>query len=405
MPNYNYRARDLHGNAAAGVIFAETDAELRDKLRNNGLFLTQFKKTSDSAERKRNTLFGKKKVKLADLVIMSRQFATLVRAGLPIVETLGTLRVQTENPVITDALTKVQEDVLAGSTLNAAMTKHPEVFNSLYIFLAAAGEASGTLDKTLDIVAEQLEKEAIIREQVKSAMAYPKMVVFACVGVVAFMLIFIVPTFSKVYQQFNADLPAITNLLLLMSVAVTKYWWITLLVLYAAFRAFVQFRKTEAGKRAIDKISLKIPIIGPILRKIAISRFTQTFAGATSSGVPILHGLAVSADTSGNCIIRDAIIEVANRVSEGAPLAATLDQTKVFPAMVTRMIAAGEKSGNLDEMLDEITKFYHRDVDYAVQRMTKLIEPLMTILVGGIVLFVLMALYMPVFNLGKVLKK
>jgi type IV pilus assembly protein PilC len=404
MPNYSYRARDLHGNPTAGVIYAETDAELRDKLRGNGLYLTNFKKTAEGSEKSRKSIFAKK-VKLTDLVVMSRQFATLVRAGLPIIETLGTLRVQTENPLIAEALTEIQQDVMAGGTLNQSMAKHPAIFNNLYVFLAAAGEASGTLDKTLEIVADQLEKEAVIQEQVKSAMAYPKLVVFACFGVVAFMLVFIVPVFSKVYTQFNASLPFITQLLITMSDIVTRFWWMTLIVIYLGFRGFVQFRKTEQGKRIVDRYSLKLPILGPILRKIAISRFTQTFAGATRSGVPILNGLAVSADTSGNSVIRDAVIEVANRVSEGAPLAATLDQTKVFPAMVTRMIAAGEKSGNLDEMLDEITKFYQRDVDYAITRMTKLIEPLMTILVGGIVLFVLMALYMPVFNLGKVLKK
>lgn len=404
MPNYNYKARDMAGSAKAGVLFAETDAELRDKLRTNGLFLTQFRRTADSTEKKRSNFFTSK-VKLTDLVVMSRQFATLIRSGVPIVETLDTLRVQTENPVIAQAIGAVHTDVLNGNTLSQSMAKHPTVFNGLFVCLSAAGEASGTLDKTLDIVAEQLEKEAVIQEQVKAAMTYPKLVVCACIGVVTFMLVFIVPTFAKVYDQFHSQLPFMTRLLVILSNIVVHYWWATAIVVYVCFKLFLRFRQTTQGKRIVDRISLKMPILGPILRRIAISRFTQTFAGTTRSGVPILNGLAVSADTAGNTVIKEAVIEVLSKVSEGAPLAETLDQTNQFPPMVTRMIAAGEKSGNLDEMLEEITKFFQRDVDYAVQRMTKLIEPLMTILVGGIVLFVLMALYMPVFNLGNVIKK
>jgi type IV pilus assembly protein PilC len=386
-------------------MFAENDATLRDQLRSNSLYLIQFKKTAESSEKSREGLFKKKKVKLGEMVVMSRQLATLVRAGLPIVETLATLKAQTENPVLSDALGQIQSDILSGSTLNGAMSKHPAIFGKLYIALVSAGEAGGILEKTLDIVADQLEKEAVIREQVKAAMAYPKMVVAASVGVIAFMLVFIVPTFGKVYKQFNAELPFVTLALVSISNFVMKSWWLMFIMIFVAVKGFIAFKNTASGTHFVDTMTLKLPILGPVLRKIAVSRFTQTFAGATRCGIPILHGLAVAADTTGNTIIRAAVLKAAAHVSEGAPLAPTLDESGQFPAMVTRMIAAGEKSGNLDEMLDEITKFYHRDVDYSIGKMTKLIEPLMTVLVGGIVLFVLMALYMPVFNLGKVIKK
>lgn len=405
MPNYQYKARDLTGNTSAGVMFAESDRALRDHLRTNSLYLIEFSKTLESSEKGRQSLFRRNKVKLGEMVVMSRQLATLVRAGLPIVETIATLKMQTDNPLLSDTLQQVQIDILGGSTLNEALARHPKIFNKLYIALVSAGEAGGTLEIVLEIIADQLDKEQQIREQVKSAMAYPKMVVASAVGVVTFMLVFIVPTFSKVYQQFHAKLPIITQTLILLSQFVMHFWWLAIILAYLGYRAFLVFHKTEKGRRIVDQLLLKAPLIGPVMRKVAVSRFTQTFAGATKSGIPILHGLAVSADTCGNVILHEAVTKVATQVSEGAPLAITLDETKQFPPMVTQMIAAGEKSGNLDEMLEEITRFYQRDVDYAIQKMTKLIEPMMTVVVGSIVLFVLMALYMPVFNLGNVIKR
>lgn len=406
MPNFHYKARDLGGNLTSGIIFAENESALRNHLRDNRLYLVQFRRANDSAERGAQTNFGRsRKVKLGDLVIMSRQLATLVRAGLPIIETLSTLRAQVEHQTLANALGEIQSDVMSGSMLNEAMAKHPQIFNKLCVSLVAAGEAGGLLDKTLDIMADQLDKESMIQQQVKGAMTYPKLVVAACVGVIIFMLIFIVPVFAKVYDQFHSELPSVTMLLVHMSNFVTKLWWLAILVGWGLMKAFKTFKATKPGTRLFDTLALKIPIVGPIMRKIAIGRFAQTFAGSTRSGIPILNALAICADTAGNTIIHDSIMQVAAQVSEGAPLAPALDDTKQFPPMVTRMIAAGEKSGNLDEMLDEIATFYSRDVDFAVAKMTKLIEPLMTIVVGGIVLFVLLALYMPVFNLSKVIKK
>lgn len=406
MPNFQYKARDLNGNMTSGVVFADSEQALRSVLRDSRLYLVQFKKSEQAGTLSAQTqIGGPKKVKLSDLVTMSRQLATLVRAGLPIIETLATLRSQVENPTLASALAEIQSEVMAGSTLADAMAKHPKIFSNLCVALVAAGEAGGLLDKTLDIMAEQLDKESMIQQQVKAAMAYPKLVVIACVGVIAFMLVFIVPVFGKVYDQFHASLPVITMALVHMSDFVTHMWWLALILIFAAAKAFKAAKGTPQGKRIMDTVSLKAPLVGPVMRKIAIGRFAQTFAGSTRSGIPILNALAICADTSGNVIIHDAIIRAATQVSEGAPIAPALEESGQFPPMVIRMIAAGEKSGNMDEMLDEIAKFYGRDVDFAVQKMTKLIEPLMTIVVGGIVLFVLLALYMPVFNLSQVIKK
>ncbi|AIE83994.1 type II secretion system F family protein [Fimbriimonas ginsengisoli] len=404
MPNYQYKARDLAGNLTTGVVFADNDAALRTALRDSRLYLVDYKKSLDGGDRGLGS--GRpRKVKLLDLVVASRQLATLVRAGLPIIETLATLRAQVENPTLSAALAQIQSEVMSGSSLHEAMAKHPKIFTRLCIALVAAGEAGGMLDKTLDIMADQLDKENQIQQQIKGAMAYPKLVCVACGGVIAFMLTFIVPVFEKVYTQFNAQLPSVTLLLVTMSNFVTHMWWMALMLIFLFIKAIKGFRATKPGTKFFDTMALKMPIFGPIMRKIAIGRFAQTFAGSTRSGIPILNALAVCADTSGNTIIHAAIMKVASQVSEGAPLAPSLDETGQFPPMVTRMIAAGEKSGNLDEMLDEIAKFYSRDVDYAVEKMTKLLEPLMTIVVGGIVLFVLLALYMPVFSLSKVIKK
>jgi type IV pilus assembly protein PilC len=405
MPNYSYTARDRVGKVATGTIFAENDAELRDVLRSNDLYLTKYRKSADSTTTQQQSIFRPRKVKLGDMVIMSRQFATLIRAGLPVVESLGTLVFQTENPILADALSDVRVSVLSGETLSDAMRKHPKVFNDLYISLVDAGEVGGVLDQTLEVAATQFDKEANLREQVKAAMTYPKLVVLASIGVVTFMLTFIVPVFAGVYDQFHATLPAITQLLVTMSFVVRKFWWLVIAAVFAVMYLFKRYRETPKGRQLIDSLTLQVPVLGKVLRKIAIARFTQTFAGATKGGIPIVRALSVSANTCGNVIIRDAVLGVAQQVQEGTPLSVPLDQSGEFPPMVTRMIAAGEKSGNLDEMLDEVSKFYQRDVDYSVQKMTKLIEPLMTILVGVIVLFVLLALYMPIFNLSNVIKK
>lgn len=405
MPNFHYKARDLGGNLTSGIIYAENETALRNHLRDNRLYLVQFRRSVDSSERAQTNFGRARKVKLQDLVVMSRQLATLVRAGLPIIETLATLRSQVEHQSLQNALAEIQADVMSGSTLHESMAKHPAIFNKLCISLVAAGEAGGLLDKTLDIMADQLDKEAMIQQKVKGAMTYPKLVVAACAGVVTFMLIFIVPVFKKVYDQFHSDLPSVTQLLVTLSDFILHMWWMAIILVYGFIKGFKVFRSTTPGTRLFDKMALKVPIFGPIMRKIAIGRFAQTFAGSTRSGIPILNALAICADTAGNTVIHDAVMQVAAQVSEGAPLAPALDDTKQFPPMVTRMIAAGEKSGNMDEMLDEIALFYSRDVDYAVEKMTKLIEPMMTIVVGGIVLFVLLALYMPVFNLSKVIKK
>jgi type IV pilus assembly protein PilC len=281
------------------------------------------------------------------------------------------------------------------------MAKYPKVFNKLIVAFVESGEATGNLDGTLEAAAVQLNREDNLRRKVKAATTYPKIVVAACIGTIAMMLLFVVPVFAQVYKQLKSELPAPTKLLIFLSDVGLTYGWLLLFPIAAGVYGFRRYRDTPKGKRNLDTLSLKIPILGVVFRKIAIARFVQTLASALASGVPILQALTIASNTAGNAVIQDAVTEASNKIREGASIAIELEKTGEFPMMVTRMLAAGESSGNLDTMLEEVNRYYERDVEYAVENLTKMIEPAMTVLVGGIVLLILLALYMPVFSLGK----
>jgi type IV pilus assembly protein PilC len=406
MPTYEYTARDRDGNSSTGVLIAENENQLRQSLRIKELFVTTYSiRTDYTAAKDQSTLFRSKKVKLTDLVVMSRQLSTLVRAGLSIVESLDTVAQQSDNPVLSEALWGVRLDVIGGDSLSVAMRKRPKVFNELYCALVEAGETGGMLEHTLEVAAVEFDKQATLREQVRSALTYPILVVMAALFVVIFMLTFIVPIFAKIYAQFNAKLPAVTQLLITISDIVT-HWWLIIAAVLIAFVLFVrEYYQTEPGKQVIDRIKLKLPLLGKLLHKMAIAQFTNTWAGTTKGGIPILTALQVSARTANNVVIRDAVMNVAQDVQGGASLATSLEEKGKFPTLVTRMVASGEKSGNLDEMLDELTHFYERDIEYSVQRMVRMMEPAITCVVGGIVLFFLLALYMPIWNLTQVIRR
>ncbi len=405
MPTFTYTARDRSGQLITGIQAAANPGDLRGQLREKNLFVTDAHEQSGSGEDEPSSIFGRKKVKLNDMVVMSRQLATLVHAGLNITECLYSVAEQSENPTLAASLDTVRKDVLSGSTLADGMRKHPDVYNEMYVSLVQAGEAGGLLDKTLETAAIQFDQEAELREKIKAAMTMPILVVIVAVGVVIFMLTAIVPVFAKVYDQFHATLPLVTLLLVKVSAIVVHYWLWVLIGLIVGVAVLRRFIKTSRGRHIYDKLKLKLPLLGKLNRKIAISRFCQTFSGMSAAGVPILRSLAVSANTCGNVIIQEAVMKVAEQVQQGAGLSKPLEATGEFPPMVTRLISAGEQSGNIDAMLAEITEFYNRDIQYTVDKLTKLMEPLMTIVVGCLVLFILLALYMPIFSLTQVLKR
>lgn len=406
MPTYEYTARDREGNTSTGVVIADDEAQLRQSLRIRELFVTNYAVRSDNqVKTPQGSIFRPRKIKLTDMVVMSRQLATLVRSGISIVDALDTAATQTENPVLSEALWGARLDVIGGDSLSTAMRKRPKVFSDLYCALVEAGEVGGMLEHTLDVAAVEFDKQQTLREQVRSAMMYPILVIFAAIFVVIFMLVFIVPIFSKIYHQFNADLPAITQMLITLS-DIVVHWWLILGLVIAAIVVIVrQYYQTDQGRHFFDRLKLNVPIVGKLIHKIAIAQFTNTWAGTTKGGIPILSALQVSARTSNNVIVRDAVMAVAVDVQSGASLATSLEEKGQFPPLVTRMVAAGEKSGNLDEMLDELTHFYERDIEYSVQRLTRMMEPAIVVVVGGIVLFVLLALYMPIWNLTRVIRR
>jgi type IV pilus assembly protein PilC len=407
MPTFTYMARDRNGNPINGIIIGADLDTVREQLRERDLFLTSAtpQGTAEQAEgtkaRKRS-----RRVKLDDMVVMSRQLATLVRAGLPINECLGIVSQQSDSIPLREVLQEVRRDILSGSSFTEAVARHPAVFPELYVALIRAGEAGGVLDETLETAAEQFDKEAELREKVKSAFTYPAVVVGTAVFVVGFLVTVIIPQFAAFYAAFNAQLPWLTLLLIRISEVVAMVWADAILFAAAAL-AFFLFRRyiaTPKGRRRWDNFKLRMWLFGKLNRKICIARFTRALSAMVRAGVPILQALTISARVANNAVIFDAVARVAEFVQQGARLWMPMEQSGQFPPLVTRMIAAGEESGNLDEMLSELTHFYTRDVEYTVQRLTRLMEPLMTIVVGGIVLFVLLALYLPIFNLTNVLK-
>ncbi len=405
MPKFRYVARDRAGKSSTGQLQAQDEADLRNVLRANGLFLTQIKGSTgheDGTGAGSQDLFAKKP-SLQDLVIATRQLATMMHAGMPMMETLNLVGSQMTKPVLKNAFRDLELSVSSGESLSVAMTRYPKVFSKLIIAFVESGEATGNLAETLEAAAIQLDREDNLKRKVKAATTYPKIVVAACVGTIAVMIVVVVPVFSQVYRQLGSGLPGPTQLLITVSDFTIHWGWLILILGGAGSYFFKRFSETENGRRKLDILALKIPVLGVVFRKIAIARFVQTLAGALRSGVPVLQALYISGNMAGNTVIQDAVVEATVKIREGSPIAGELEKTGEFPMMVTRMLSAGESSGSLDTMLDEVNRFYDRDVEYSVDKLTRMIEPMMTMLVGGIVLVILLALYMPVFNLGKAL--
>jgi type IV pilus assembly protein PilC len=404
MPTFTYTARDREGEMFRGVLAGADPLQVRELLRQKELFLVDIQQKGD-AEAQPLSLFRPRKAKLHDVVVMSRQFATLVSSGMPIVESLYTLQEQTESPILSASLERVREDVVAGATLADAMARQPAVFTPLYVSLVRAGESAGILQETLEVAAQQYEKEEALKGKIKTAFMYPAIVLATAVFVVFIVLTVVVPVFARVYDQFNATLPATTRALVATSAALRSYWWVAVLAAVAGVWAFRRYAKTPSGRLRVDALKLKLPVFGPLVRKISIARFTRTLSAMVKAGVPILEALRIASNTAQNAVIERALGDAAQQVREGARLSKPLEEAKVFPVILPRMVAAGESSGNLDMMLGKLADYYEQDIEYSVERMTRLLEPALTVVIGAVVLFVLLALYMPVFNLTNVLRR
>jgi type IV pilus assembly protein PilC len=344
------------------------------------------------------------KVKLKQVAIFSRQFATMVNSGLPILRALSILGDQTESKELAKVLVAVRTDVEQGSSLSNAMAKHPKAFNNLFVSMIRAGEAGGVLDEVLLNVADQIEKEVELRRQIKSAMTYPVVVVCLVVLIMAAMLLFIVPQFESIYANLGGTLPLPTRILLGVSNAVRSYWYIALLGGVGLSFALRRYKKTDSGRLRIDAIKIRVPVFGPLFHKVALARFSSTFGMLLHAGVPILQALDIVKDTVNNRVISRAVEDVKGSVREGESIAKPLSKHGVFPPMVVQMLAVGEETGAIDTMLEKVSEFYNSEVTAQVDALTSLIEPLLIAVIGGAVGAAVVALYMPMFNIINLLQ-
>jgi type IV pilus assembly protein PilC len=401
MPNtFLYKARDTGGKLISGTVGADNQLLVMQKLREMGVTPVEVK-----AQRKVSMDINlARKVKMKDLAVFSRQFATMVNSGLPILQALTVLEQQTESVLLKKAVVIIRSDIEQGASLSAALAKHPKIFSKLYISMVRSGEMGGVLDAVLVRLASNMERDVSLRNRIRSAMTYP-IVVLGFVGMIlAAMLIFIVPQFKSIYDSLHGTLPLLTRVLLGASDIVRHKSLFVLAFFAGIVFAIKRVKKTDRGLLMYDRIKLKVPVFGQLFLKTALSRFTRTLGVLSKSGVPILQSLEVVSDTVNNSLIKQAVLDVQDSVMRGESLAKPLRAHKVFPPMVVQMLAVGEETGSLDTMLEKVAEFYDDEVTAMVDQLTSLIEPVMIGLVGGMVGIAVIALYMPMFNVINLIK-
>jgi type IV pilus assembly protein PilC len=400
MPVFVWEAQTRKGEIKKGEMEAANDVSLRAILRRQGFKSIIIRtKPKDLAE---YLPFLKQRVKEKDVVVFARIFATMINAGLPLIQCLELLAQQEQNKTFKKIITSIKEDIEGGSTLSDALKKYPDVYDDLFVNLVAAGESGGILDVILQRLSSYMEKAMKLKSKVKGAMTYPASVLVISIGVVSLLLLKVIPVFQKMFEGMGGELPGPTQFLVNLSDYAQKYFIVAIVVVVVAFIAFKRFYKTERGTLIIDNLILKSPVFGPLLKKVAVSKFTRTMATMMSSGVPILDGLTIVSKTSGNKIIENALMKVRKSISEGKTIAEPLLETGIFPPMVVQMIAVGEATGALDTMLAKIADFYDDEVDAAVDAMTSLLEPFMMVFLGGVVGGMIIAMYLPIFKMASV---
>jgi len=403
MPSFAYTARDSRGQALKGALEASSEQTARARLRDMGYLVTAV---SEQRERRKAGVLGfGQRVKLNELVVFTMQFATLIEAGISIVSCLETLAEQAENPLLKETLADIKTEVERGGTLSDALAKHPKIFSDLYISLVRSGETGGQLDQVLSRLGTQLDKEHELRQKVKAAFTYPVAVGVLAFGIVTFLLIFVVPVFARVYGERDVKLPLPTLVLMGVSNFFVHYWYVIFLGIIFLIWVYRIVSRSKTARPYIDRIKLKIPLFGKLSRKVAIGQFVSTLGALVSGGVPLLEALTVAGRAANNIVILEAIEQVSASITEGESFADPLQATGEFPPMVSRMIAVGEESGNLDEMLTRISQFYERDVEYTVRHLTTLLEPVLTISLGLVVGFIVISMYLPIFTLVKVIRE
>jgi type IV pilus assembly protein PilC len=403
---FEFKAMDLAGSTSNGEIQAESKSAVSEQLRQRGLIVLDVSEKSNPFNIE--DIFKRwRGVDMRELAIFSRQFATLNASGMPMLRTLQTLEDQTKDEMLKESAAGIRQDVEAGSSLEQAMGRYPKMFDRLYRAMVRSGEQSGRLDEAMDRIAYQVEKADMLRREVKSALMYPALIFgFAAVVLIA-IVAFVIPVFANIFKELAeehpeeaAGLPAPTQLCVSASNAITGYWFILIPGLILAVFLFFKWKKTEAGHRAWDRFTLKLPFkIGDVVQKIALARWSRTFSGAVSSGVPMLQAIKLTGETAGNIVVEEAMDDVYASVKRGGSISAPIAEADIFPPMVGHMIAVGEETGQLDQMLSKVADFYEAEVDAKVKALTSLLEPVMIVFVGGMVGFIVISMYLPMFSI------
>jgi type IV pilus assembly protein PilC len=398
MPTYTWEGKSKLGEVKRGELVAENVAVARLQLRRQQIFPVRIREKRD----KPLTKFSlRRKISEKTVVIFTRQFATMINAGLPLVQCLNILAAQQENPAFHKVISQIKGDVESGQSLGESLKKHPKIFNELYTNMVEAGEVGGVLDVILNRLSAYIEKTLKLKKKVKGALVYPAVIISVAIIVMAIILIFVIPVFEKMFSEFGHALPAPTRFVIGLSRLVTENFFFLLAGFGVMLFLLRRFYRTEGGKHILDDLTLRVPIFGPLMRKVAVAKFTRTFGTMVSSGVPILEAMDIVAKSSGNKVVEKAIIKARGSISQGKTISEPLAESGVFPPMVTQMIQVGEASGELDTMLNKIADFYDDDVDAAVSTLTSMMEPILMVILGGLVGGLVIAMYLPIFKMAE----
>ena len=403
MPTFRYKARDKYGALFTGTIDTAGRDEVAGQLDNLGYFPVLIEEVKEGIFSP--DFFERfQVVHPQDMIVFSRQLATLISAGLPFIASFDALIEQTENKRLRKVITHVRKDVEGGSSLSDALAKHPDIFSNLYINMIRAGEAGGVLDEILERLASLAEHEAETRARIKSATRYPKIVIFSLVAAFIILVTFVIPKFAALYANFKVKLPLPTRILIGINYAVINYWHIVLISSITLVFLIRWYIRTEKGRVQLDSLKLKLPVFGPIFLKTAMSRFSRVFGTLTRSGLPILQTLEIVSNTVGNIIISRTVDNIRDSVRQGKGIVQPMRVSKVFPPVVIQMVAIGEESGRMEEMLMKVSDYYDTDVDYALRNLSSSIEPILLTVIGGVILFLALAIFLPWWNLINVFK-
>lgn len=398
MPTFIWKGRTASGRVESGEMVAENQTEVLKALRTKKVIPVSVKPKPKEMS---FALFGGRRLNTKELAIFTRQFATMINAGLALMDCLDTLKMQVTKAGFRTVLGEIMEDIEGGATLADALARQKKSFSDLYINMVAAGEAGGALDTILLRLATYLEKSAEIIRKIRGAMIYPAMIAIVTVAAVAILLIFVIPIFAQMYSSMGAELPGLTRVIMNISAFMKKFIWLIIIVIVAIVVIFRLYYRSKNGKFVIDQVVLKIPIFGDLIKKTALARFSRTLSTLLSSGVNILDALEITAKTSGNKVVENAIMNARSSIKEGETIAQPLSQEKrVFPPMVIQMVAIGEATGGIDDMLNKVADFYEGEVDTAVENLMSALEPIIVILLGGIVGVIVIAMYLPIFKLA-----